>query len=113
MTRFEALGLLPNKRITAYVRQSDGRLKQIFVTDPVRFVDELPSSIVDIRLTIRHSQPELGHLVKITFYRPDKQTFSTGYFKTDKRKLKRMVKRFGWKLPQPNPINPVSPERSE
>lgn len=98
MTRFEALGLLPNKRITAYGTGPDGRLKEIFVTDPVRFVDELASSIVDIKLVIRHGQPKLGHLVKITFYRPDRQTFSTGYFKTDKRKLKRMVKRFGWEL---------------
>lgn len=80
---------------------------------PVRFVDELPDSIVDIRLAIRHGQPELGHLIRITFYRPDRQTFSTGYFKIDKRKLKRMVKRFGWKLPQSKSVSRAYPEKSE
>lgn len=103
MTRFEALGLLPDKRITAYSRFEDGRLHRVFVTDPITFIDQLPTHILDYRLAIRHEQPELGHLVKITYYTPHKNCIIARYFKTDKRKLKRAMKRFGLKLPQPKP----------
>lgn len=113
MTRFEFLGLLPNKRITAYVFQKNTRrLNKLWTTDPITFVDQLPPSFISLKIIARFSQPELGHLLKATWYSPRQGYCVSTYFKPDKRKLKRFVKRFDIKLPEFKPIAAEYPESS-
>jgi hypothetical protein len=97
VTRFEALGVLPDKWVTAFQKDADGNLKQAWRADVIRFVDELPLSGT-FRIAFRLNQPRLGYLLKWTSFIRDGK-FAVVYFRADQRKLKRCVKRYGWKLP--------------
>lgn len=113
MTRFEFLGLLPNKRITAYAFQKNTkRLNKLWTTDPITFVDQLPQEFISLTFVARQSQPELGHLLKATWYSPKQRYCVSIYFKPDKRKLKRFAKRFNIKLPKFKPTAAEYPESS-
>lgn len=97
MTRFEAFGVLPDKWVTALQKQSDGKLHQVWRSDVIRFVNELPMNGT-FRIVFRFKQPKLGYLLKWRGFTPTGK-FVAVYFRIDQRKLKRCVKRFGWALP--------------
>lgn len=98
MTRFEALGILPDKKITVLCRDKESKkLKQLWKVDVVTFVDQLPPNL-SFKLVFNHENPKLGWLIK--FYRLNLRDhhFYVGYLKPDKRKLKRFAKRFDLNL---------------
>ena len=97
MTRFEALGLLPNKRIVAYTRRDDKLLHKVFTTDPISFIEQLPP-VISAKIAIRKDQPQLGYLIKLTMAVRD--GIKVGYFRADQRKVKKAAKNWPLTLPK-------------
>lgn len=108
MTRFEALGLLPDKNIRCFVLTAQDtyedkpikKLRQTGCLPPERFVDLLEhTNIASFRLVIRHKQPELKCLVKFVCVDGNGHAHNF-YAKADMRKTKRAAKLYGLPLPK-------------
>ena len=99
MTRFEALGVLPDKSIPLLKRYDDENdlWKVVKRISPERLVDQLPEEAT-YRIVLRKKQPKLGFLLKVTT--KQKNGIWRTYIRLDQRKVKRNAKRFDWKLPQ-------------
>ena len=95
MTRFEALGILPDKSIPCLKKTDAGKLKIALRITPERAVEEFDDGH-HFRLITRDSQPELGFLLRIT--RIHQEGVYKTYVRPDQRKVKRNAKRFGWKI---------------
>lgn len=112
MTRFEALGILPDKKITClYIPNGSKEMRQAWKTDFVTFVNQLPPSAT-FKLIHNDNNPKLGWLIKFHFLNPRTQRFNSAYLKPDKRKLKRFAKRFDISL-TPRSKPETCPETSE
>lgn len=102
MTRFEALGCLPDKRVTMFTlcdnRQwitSDNRIS------PEQLVDSLTAQ--DVFTLISTNQ--YGFVIEVS--RVVGEKIKSGRFRASQTKIKRNAKRFNWSLPT-NPASPAS-----
>lgn len=100
MTRFEALGVLPDKAVPIIKQpeQEQDLWKIGWRLSPERFVDKLPDC-ASFKIIRRNEQPKLGLLIKIQYVKRGKGLVKI-IVRPDQRKLKRNAKRFDWKLPQ-------------
>lgn len=99
MTRFEALGVLPDKTVPIIRRPKDEEdlWKIGWRLSLEAFVDKLPEN-ASYKIIYNKKQPKLGLLIKIQYLRIGKGLVVI-IVRPDQRKLKRNAKRFDWKLP--------------
>ncbi len=99
MTRFEALGVLPDKPALAVFQWKKEEARYIKIGDfPMEeIVDDLFDPSGDYKLQIGSYQKRLLFVVKVSASLPN-GGIGKLWIKADNRKVRRNKKRFGWKF---------------